>query len=372
MSVITDDGVNLQTIEEATKENTTLYSEFTGDIDVSPTNAAGEQVAITSEMDVRNQQLVADGFTQGTVPSATGQNLDNIAKIKNQQRLEDRPSLVYIEILGTNGIKVPKDTETVSSFNDEKFITEYEVEITGGIAYVSAVSENIGVECPASTISLVSPIVGVSSVTNNTAAIAGGEEEGDGSLRTRLQTIGSPFTINLKEGLFLALFEVPNVVKVKILDNNTLSPIDGVPGKNFSPVVLGGNNASIADVVFKYMGVGNPSFGDVSQLTRSEITGDTYTVAFNRPIELLMVVGVTIGVNADFNTSTGKEEIKNNIVDYFATLDIGEDLLTQKIQAVCLINGVESATVLTDGTSVNKFSSFKEIFVTNLAQITVT
>jgi len=370
MSVITDDGVSLSTLEEITTENTTLYQEFTGDVDVSASSASGELIAIVSEMEARNEQLIADAFSQNTIGSATGQNLDNIATIKNQARILDQKSIVYIEITGVDTTIVPQGTEFVCASNNEKFFSEYEVAVSGTTAFVSAASENIGVSCPALNISIVTPIVDITSVKNNTPAIVGQTEESDASLRGRLSTIGSPLTVNLKEGLFLALFEIQNVVKVKILDNNTDSVIDGVPARTFSPVVQGGNNANVAQVVFNYMGVGNPSFGDTAQLIKA-VTGDTYNVAFNRPIELLTVVSVTLSTNSDFNTSTGIEEVKDNIVAYFNSLDIGEDLLTQKIATVCLITGVESAIVLTDGTSVNKFSTFKEVFVTNLSSVTV-
>lgn len=372
MSVINGDGINLSTIEEITKDNTELYQEFTGDVDVSASSAAGELIAIVSEMEARDEQLIADGYSQNTIGSATGQNLDNLAKIKHQERSLDRKSIVYVTFSGVEPTIVPINTELVGSSNNEKFFTEYEVVISGGVAFVSAASENIGVECPALSITLPTAITDISGVTNNTPAIVGFSEESDQSLRDGLQQIGTSFTVNLKEGLLLALRKVSNVVKAEVLDNRTLAVVDTVPAKTFSPVVLGGNNAQIASIIFKYMGVGNPSYGDVSQLIKSDITGDTYNVQFNRVIELLTGVGVTISVSSDFNTSTGPEEIKNNIVAYFSSLKIGEALITQKIQAVCFITGVLTVVVLTDGTAPNKFASFKELFVTNLPQITVT
>jgi len=372
MAIINDNGVNIQTLQEAVISNAESYSEITGDSDVAPSSASGELIAITSEMDVRNQQNIADAFTQNTITDATGQNLDNIAEIKNQTRKENKKSIVYIKFTGVDKTIVPEGTAFTSSFNQEEFLSEYEVAIARGVAYVSAASVNVGVLCPSETISLNTPIVDITTATNQTDAEIGFASESDTLLRTRLQFIGSPFTNNLKEGLILALTEVQNVAKVSILDNNTNGSIDGVPAHNFSPVILGGNDAEIAKIVFRYMGVGNPSFGDVSQLLVSDIDSSLiYSVAFNRPTELLTVVAVTLSTDATFNTSTGFDEVENNIIEYFNSLRIGEDLLIQKVQAICLITGVTSAAVLLDGGAVSLASSFKELFVTNNSSVTV-
>jgi len=372
MAVITENGVNIETIQESIIKNTSSFTAITGDADVAPSSAAGELIAITSEMDIRNQQVIADAFVQNTVTSATDGNLDNIAEIKNQKRRTTQSSIAYVKLEGVDATIVPEGTIFVCSENNEDFASEYEVTISGGEAFVSAASLNTLVTCPAETISLKAPIVDISSATNQTDAEIGFDTESDASLRSRLQQIGSPFTNNLKEGLILALTEVSNIAKISILDNNTNSPIDGVPAHNFSPVILGGNDAEIAKIVFRYMGVGNPSFGDISQLVTSDIDSSLiYTVAFNRPIELLTIVGITLSTNSEFDTTTGNSIVEQNVIDYFNSLKIGEDLIIQKVQSVCLIQGVESATVLLNGSGVNLFSIFKELFVTNFSNVTV-
>ena len=372
MAIITQNGVKIDTLQEAVANNTKKWSIITGDADVAPSSASGEQIAITSEMDVRNQQTIADAFTQNSVTSATGKNLDFIAEIKNQKRKQNQPSVVYIELKGTAGTEIAKGTLFKCNFNDEEFISEYGVTLTSGAVYVSASSVNIGVLCPSNTISLSSPNQNVTSVINNTDAEVGFATESDGSLRTRLQFIGSPYTNNIKEGLILALREVDNVFKVSILDNNTNSTIDGVPAHSFSPVIFGGNNAEIAKTIFRYMGVGNPSFGDVSQLIASDVDSTlVYNVAFNRPIELVTIVKVVLTVTSEFNKSTDFAVVSDNIIAYINSLKIGEDLILQKVTAQCLIKGVLTATTTLNGGTVNLTAGFKELFITNTANVTV-
>ena len=199
MAVITENGVIVDTIQEAIVDNTATYSAITGDVDVAPSSAAGEAIAITSEMDVRNQQNIADAFTQNTVVSATGENLDNIAQIKNQERRVNQKSVVYIKAEGTDTTIIPKGTVFICSVNQEEFLSDFEAEIVSGEAFVSASSVNNGVSCQANSIQLQAPITGITSVDNQSAAEIGFDIESDSLLRSRLQLIGSPYTNNVKK-----------------------------------------------------------------------------------------------------------------------------------------------------------------------------
>ena len=371
MALLDENGINLQTIEQITSENTSLWTEKTGDVDVAPSSAAGELIAIESEMDLRNQQDIADSYTQNTISGATDQFLDYIAEIKNQTRKQNQKSVAYVTFEGVDGTVVPINTIFVCSLNDEEFLTDYEVTISSSVAYASVTSVNNAVECIAESLALSSEISGITSATNLTDATVGYDSERDTSLRARLQEIGSPFTNNLKEGLYLALTETDNVAKVKILDNNTDSAIDGVTARHFSCVVLGGNRAEVANVIYRFMGIGNPTFGDIQQKVKNQYTGDIYAVNFYEPSEVLVEVDVTLSTNSDFNTDTGYDIVKNAIIDYFNNLKIGETLLIQKVQALCLIQGVNSATVLLNGSGVSLFPTFRQLYITNLSNVVV-
>ena len=170
MAVITENGIDIDTLEEAVNNNTDLFSEFTGEVDVSPSSAAGELVAITSEMDTRNQQTIADAFTQNTVRNATGINLDRLGVIKNQERKADQKSVAYVKFEGVNGTIVPIGTILICSINDEQFLTDFAVTIASGEAYASATSINNEIVCPAETLSLQTAIPNITSAINQTPA----------------------------------------------------------------------------------------------------------------------------------------------------------------------------------------------------------
>lgn len=374
-TVITDKGIKIPTWDEALSENIDTYREKTGDIDVSPSSASGELCAIISEIDLRNQQNVANAFTQNSVTSATGNNLDNLAKLKNQDRLVDQKSVAYLKFTATADVNIPAGTQFKCNTNNEIFTLDFGIDIvfaTNPIVFGSCSSVNIGVEAPSGTIDFVSPIANVS-VINNSPAVVGSLSESDEDLRSRISTIGTPLTLNLKEGLYLALKNnIPNVKKVNILDNNTDTTISGVPPRYFSPVILGGNNSQIAKTIYDFTGIGNPSFGDVVETIKSEVTGDLYGVRFYRPLEILVAINVSLTVDSTFNQDSGKEEVKNNIVSYFDNLNISDNAYIQRIEALCLIDGVTNVSLTLNGGNVSIFADFKELLVTNLSNVVVT
>lgn len=373
MGIITSNGVNLPTLVEITIDNTDLWSELTGEVDVSASSASGELIAINSEMQTLYVQDIADAVAANQIENASGVNLDYIARIKNQERKANQQTVAYIEIVSTGDVTIPQGTNFICSDNDEIFTLDYEVKIVfsaSDTAYASVTSENIGISASANSISLETPISGVT-VTNNRTAFQGFEEETNAELRNRLLRLGTPTSYNLKVGLELALLQLDNVKSVNILDNNTLSTVQGVNPKSFSTIVLGGNRAEIADVIHKYSGCGSASFGDIQQLVKAE-DGNIYPVNFSEPTELLTVVNASLTTNSDFDEDSGKEQIRDLIIEYFDGLTIGDDLFIQIVESICLIDGVTNVVLTLDGGSVSLFAGYDEIFVTNQANVAVT
>ena len=366
---ITENGIKIRTLEETTADNITSWSEKTGDVDVSPSSAAGELVAITSEIEARVDQDIADAYTQNTISGATGQFLDFLAELKNTRRKENIPTLVYCTITGTDGILVPAGTTLRCIDNDETFTTQVQVVTTTGDVYVTAESENIGVSCPAGSIEFDPPITGLT-ITNNRAGIVGFLEESDTSLRARIQAVGTGRTINLKEGLQQALLDTNGVSKVNILDNNTDSTVEGVPARHFAVVVQGGNPAEFAQVIFEFMGLGNPSYGTEKQNIIST-TRQAYIIYYYRPVETLVEVEVSISTDPEFDADIGNAEIREAISNYINSLEIGEKCIIQKVENAALVDFVNSATVTLNGGSSTLIPDFFEIYYTNTDEVTI-
>lgn len=372
MGIITSNGVDLPTLSENTTEISALYSEKTGEFDLAASSAGGELISIQSESVTLLRQDIADAVGANQVDSATGVNLDYLASIKNQTRLIAQKSLAYIKFTNASGsdIIVLINTLFTSSENNESWSLNYEVTVpASGVAYGAITSANSSVTASGNTIDLTTQIVDLTAA-NNSSATVGNALESDSSLRLRLQTIGTPFTYNLKVGLYLALIALDNVKSVNIEENSTTGTVNGVPAKSFNTVVIGGNRAEIAKVIHTYTGCGSASFGSISQLTTAE-DGNTYLVYFSEPTETVVTILVSLTTTSDFDSDAGTETVRGLIVDLVDALDIGDNLYLQYVESVCLVEGVTNVVVTLNGSSISLFAGHGEIFATNNNTVTV-
>ena len=372
MGIITAKGVNLPTLAENTTEISALYSEKTGEFDLAASSAGGELISIQSEMITLQKQDISDAVGANQVDNAAGVNLDYLASIKNQTRLLAQKSVAYIQFTNASGsdIIVLINTLFTSSENNESWSLNYEVTVpASSVAYGAVTSANSSITASSNTIDLKTQIVDLTA-TNNSSAYIGSILESDASLRLRLQKIGTPFTYNLKVGLYLALIALQNVKSVNIKENSTMATVDGVPAKSFNTVIIGGNRAEIAKVIHTFTGCGSASFGSISQLTNAE-DGNTYLVYFSEPTERTVNIIVSLTTTSDFDTDAGTGIVRGLIVSLVDALDIGDNLYLQYIESACLIEGVTNVSVALNGSSISLFASHDEIFVTNNSLVSV-
>lgn len=369
MAIITDDGVTLPTLTETVSDNTSLWTKKTGDIDVAPSSAAGELIAIKSELDTRFNQDMANIFVSNTV-MASGNNLDLFGERKGVYRKTNVPTVAVVSITGVNGTIILSGASFTCSANDEEFLTQYQVEISDGVAQVAVSSVNYGVVCPSNTLSLTSDISGVATATNVSSGVIGYETETDADFRERIQLVGTEQT-HIKDGLYFALLDLTGVSFAYVVDNNTDSIIHGeVPARYFSPIVIGGNSIEIAQVVFNFMQNGNPSYGDTYRDVLSE-RGVTYRANFTRATEQSVTAVITLTTNSEFDAFSGEGTIVDNVVTYINSLGIADTLYIQRAEALCFIKGVTSVSMTLDGGVVDIVPTYKTKLVTNNTLVTI-
>jgi uncharacterized phage protein gp47/JayE len=369
MAIITEDGVALPTLLETVSDNTALWSLKTGDIDVASSSAAGELIAIKSELDTRFNQDMANIFVANTV-MASGNNLELFGERKGVYRKSNIPTVTVVSIAGVDGTIILSGTSFTCNANDEIFLTQYQVEIVGGVAQVAVSSVNYGVVCPALTLSLTSSIAGVATATNVSTGIVGYEIESDEDYRERIQLVGTELT-HTKDGLHFALLDLNGVSFASVVDNNTDSLMFGeVLARYFSVVVVGGSNSDIAQTVYDFMQNGNPSFGETYQDVLSE-RGITYRSYFTRATEQSVDIVITITTDSNFNTFIGEGAIVDNIVTYINSLEIGETLYIQRVEALCFITGVTAVSLTLDGGSIDIVPNYKTKLATNSSLVTI-
>jgi uncharacterized phage protein gp47/JayE len=364
MAVITENGIELRTLEQIVSDNSVLWSEKTGDFDVAPSSAGGELIAIKSEVEARVDQDIANAFINTTI-QASGANLDLVAERKGVYRRTNIPTVAIISITGDNGTTITQGTQFTSSANDEIFTTQYQAVIADGVALVSVQSVNFdSIICPALSLSLVTPIAGVTTATNTASGIIGYVVESDASLRQRIGLVGTELT-HIKDGLFFALTSLAGVAKARVVDNNTDAVMYGlVPARYFAPVVYGGNEEEVARTIYQFTQNGNPSYGDIQSVTPS-LRGQNYIIEFTRASEVSVAITISYTADSTFDIFSGEGQIIQNVIDYVDNLGIGETLFIQRLEALCFINGVTSVDILLDADVLDIVPDFYQIIITN-------
>lgn len=277
---------------------------------------------------------------------ATGLSLDAVAEETGAIRLQSAPSTVDLTWSGTNGTMVPVGSIARVASTDARFITTVAGTVSGGTVTVAATSIEFGpILGPAGSISdIVTPISGITGVTNTLDAELGRDLETDAEFRARrallLRQAGEA-TVGAIRSDLLAL---SGVDEVRIFNNPSgVTDADGLPAHSFEVVIRGGDDQEIVDEIFNSEPAGIQSVGTNSG-TATDIEGATHTVQFSRPIDKNMYAEVVVTVNNNYPLD-GDARIKQAIVDYWLSFSerIGKEVLTNAFYGpIYAVPGVES------------------------------
>ena len=200
---------------------------------------------------------------------------------------------------------------------------------------------------------ILTPVIGLDSVTNIVSATLGRNVETDEELRERFRNAKFERASNIIESLYSALINLEGVEEVVIYENDTdTTDIRGVPPHSFMPVLSGGIGSDIANAIWENKPMGIRSFGD-TVVTIYDTQGFAHNIGYERPDPVNIYI--TIDITADSNfPSTGPDEIRSAIIAYFDNnQSIGEDVVYSRLYTP--INSVENFQVdsLTIGTTAN-------------------
>lgn len=201
---------------------------------------------------------------------------------------------------------------------------------------------------------LVTPNLGIYSVTNPLEFTVGRDRETDEELRVRMSEREQSTGTATKPSIEAALSEVTGVSNALLRVNDTLEddPITGIPAKQFEAIVTGGDENSIAEVLHRTKPVMGVMHGDILK-TITDSNGDTQPVRFSRPTTPYAWVRITYTINSEEEFPTGGEAtMKSLVVAKGNNMYQGEDLEATKfygeiykVQGV-YVNNIEVA--LTD------------------------
>jgi len=179
---------------------------------------------------------------------------------------------------------------------------------------------------------------------NRLDAALGRNIETDPDFRARrassLQVIGAGTVEAIRARL---LTDVDGVTAALIFENDTDAVDgDGRPAHSFEPVVQGGTDQDIIDLLWLVKPAGIESFGTISG-TAEDSQGDPQDISFSRPVEVDIYVEIDVEVDGTYPV-TGDDILKQALVDYGDALGIGTDVYISKLYCPASTVGVVNIT----------------------------
>jgi uncharacterized phage protein gp47/JayE len=127
--------------------------------------------------------------------------------------------------------------------------------------------------------------------------------------------------------------------------------VEGLPGKSFEAIVLGGVDQVIREQIWDSKPAGIEAHGAVIG-TITDSQGIVHTIKFSRPTSVPIWIDVTVTVDPLVFPSDGAARIKQAIVDFGDAFALGQDVI--RSQLFCPIQdvpGVLDVTLLELGTA---------------------
>ena len=189
-------------------------------------------------------------------------------------------------------------------------------------------------------------VIDWNSVYNYVAGDPGEDLESDESLRVRRAIAAkSRKAIATDPAIELALLDVPGVSSAIVKSNRGFTTDDeGVPGKAFTSLVVGGNDNEIARCIYENQPAGIQSFGNTS-VNITDSHGIEQQISFSRPTPVYLWVKVTYSLY-DEEAFPGQDAVKDALVEWAAReYTLGKDVISTRInQGLYDVPGIGVAT----------------------------
>lgn len=315
---ITPTGFNKKRLDTIITELEALFiSVYGSNFKVSPETKQGQIIAgvateLSSLWDIAEAAFIA--FDPN---GATDVSLDRLVQYNNLTRKKATFSTGTITVAGTPNTVIPAGSEVSTSDSNSVFATSAAVTIPAGGSVDVAIQaiETGPITATALTINTIdTPISGWDSVTNATDIIPGANEETNEELRIRRNQSTSINAQNNIDGLKAQLLALDGVKKAIVFDNDTDSTQEGLIAHAGEAIVLGGDNAEIAQTILINKIPGIPYEGNTTETILDE-EGIDIDIKFTRPTAVDIVMSIDILTTPNF-PSSGVDDIKNNILSY--------------------------------------------------------
>lgn len=314
MSGVTSTGFEALTLTEIKDGmKAAVLASYGASFDVSDESPVGILISIAAERVAEcwdnDEQLYASFSRDG----ATGQALDLIGALTGTPREAPRSSTVTVQLEGTAASVIPAGTVFAVEDTEVQFETTEEVTLDGsGDGEVECESVLTGpLQAPAGTLTvIVTPVSGLTSVTNGLDADLGADLETDAAYRRRqeleLRAAGKAAVIAIRD----SLLQVEDVESATVFENTTdTTDGDGLPPHSIECLVSGGEDADIAETIFNEKAAGIATYGTETEAVTDD-QGITHSIKFSRPDEIEVYVKFELVVDPDSYPADGDDQVK--------------------------------------------------------------
>lgn len=271
--------------------------------------------------------LIIDSYNSRNPNFATGTALDMIIALNGIRRITATYSTVALVLSGSVGTVIPAGSivQDVAGYQwrldaDATIGSEGTVMASATCTVPGAIAAPVG-----SITQIMSPTAGWISVNNETEAVAGQNTETDAELHDRRAKSVANAGISIVESIYGNVRALNTVTKVRLYENTgSATDANGIPGHSICVCVLGGEDAEIAQTIFNKKSPGCGTYGNTT-ISVLDIFEAANAVKFNRPTEVPLTIAIALKTFSGYNESV-LATIKQNIVDYINSLNIGDDL----------------------------------------------
>ncbi|KAB8139257.1 hypothetical protein F9U64_01135 [Gracilibacillus oryzae] len=284
---------------------------FGEDVNLSERQFLGILIRVVAWFMSLFAQDLESAYNAGFVETSEGVALDRNAKRQGATRQQALFARGLLTITGEDNTVINSGFLVETARKIQFQTTETATIVNGSVNVpIRALERGVDGNVEANSITdIVTPRVGVNSVTNSEATSGGREKETDLAFKRRLDR-----TKKAENRLVFQLLNVEGVIDAFLYENVTMEELNGLPKKSIEPLVWGGNDQEVAQTILRYKAGGMQSFGE----TYVEVTDSKQQpqmIGFTRPEEVDVYVNATITGNVDLDA------VRTKIIEYIGGRD---------------------------------------------------
>ena len=254
--------------------------------------------------------------------NSSGVPLRGLVQINGLLASYGAPTQLMMELSGTAGTVIPSGSLIANMEGTEVYATTSSAVIANsGTVQVTANCLDNGAKEPANNtiIAIQSPVFGWNGATNISTVSVGSEPDTDAQLHQKQERATSATSYRQVDAIYSGIINVDGVTFARIYVNpETSSDARGIPGKTIAPVVVGGTNEDIANVL-RLKSDALAKFAGNTTVNYTGKFGEVQSIKFTRPTEKDIYIDIDITfTDTNLWPEDGYDQIKKAIVEYAA------------------------------------------------------